>query len=61
MKRIKYKKDNSELFRLAIFPTDIGIRINAPKLRKTLGIQKQYTTGKHILNSIKGILALKGK
>lgn len=61
MKHIKYKKDNAELFRLAVFPNDIGIRINAPKLRKALGIQKQYTTSKHILSSVKGILALKGK
>ena len=60
MKRIKYKKDNSELFRLAIFKDDLGIRVNAPKMRKALGIQKQYTTSKHILNAVKGILKLKG-
>lgn len=60
MKRIKYKKDNSELFRLAVFKDDLGIRVNAPKLRKALGIQKHYTTGKHILNAIKGIIKFKG-
>ncbi len=60
MKQIKYKKDNSELFRLAVFSDDLGIRINMPKLRKVLGIQKQFTTGKHILNAIKGVTKLKG-
>lgn len=60
MKQIKYKKDNSELFRLAVFSNDLGIRINMPKLRKALGVQKQFTTGKHILNALKGITALKG-
>lgn len=60
MKRIKYKKDNSELFRLAVFPDDLGIRVNMPKLRKSLGIQKHFTTGKHIINALKGISKFKG-
>ncbi len=60
MKTIKYKKDNSELFRLVVFSDDLGIRINMPKLRKALGTQKQFTTGKHILNAIKSITKFKG-
>jgi hypothetical protein len=60
MEKIRYKKESGELFRLAVFSDDIGIRINMPKLRKALGIQKQFTTGKHILNAIKGVTKLKG-
>lgn len=60
MKKIKYKKEKNELFRLAFFPTDLGIRINAPKLRKSLGIQKEFNLLLNLSKAVKSISKYKG-